>query len=153
MWWELRCYSFIGLLIKHFFKTWPQISSRSHVIKLSFEQSSWSLNHGYLSICLTSLFTHSHLRNCRNNWRLCPRLPLGFWALSFCIAAWGEWGRLAYDNKTLSLVELTTGTETWLLFGSVVGWGTMLQDRRSCVRFPMWWIFLNLPNSSSRIMV
>jgi hypothetical protein len=36
--------------------------------------------------------------------------------------------------------------------GSVVGWGTMLQARRSRVRVPMRWIFFNLPNPSSHTM-
>jgi hypothetical protein len=36
--------------------------------------------------------------------------------------------------------------------GSVVGWGTMLQARRSRVRVPMRWIFFCLPNPSSRTM-
>jgi hypothetical protein len=36
--------------------------------------------------------------------------------------------------------------------GSVVGWGTMLQDRRSRFGVPMEWIFFNLPNPSSRTM-
>jgi hypothetical protein len=37
--------------------------------------------------------------------------------------------------------------------GSVVTWGTILQAWRSRVRVPMRWIFLNLPNPFSRIMV
>jgi hypothetical protein len=36
--------------------------------------------------------------------------------------------------------------------GSVVGWGTMLQTRRSWVRVPMRWIFFNWPNPSGRTM-
>jgi hypothetical protein len=47
----------------------------------------------------------------------------------------------------------------WLLYclskgarGSVVGWGTMLQDGRSWDRVPMRWIFSNLPNPSGRTM-
>jgi hypothetical protein len=36
--------------------------------------------------------------------------------------------------------------------GSVIGWGTMLQARRSRDRVPMRWIFFNLPNPSSRNM-
>jgi hypothetical protein len=36
--------------------------------------------------------------------------------------------------------------------GSVVGWDTMLQARRSRDRIPMRWIFFNLPNPSSRNM-
>jgi hypothetical protein len=37
-------------------------------------------------------------------------------------------------------------------FGSVVGWGTMLQTGRSRVCVPMRWIFFNWPNPSSRTM-
>jgi hypothetical protein len=36
--------------------------------------------------------------------------------------------------------------------GSITGWGTMLQARRSRDRVPMRWIFFNLPNPSSNTM-
>jgi hypothetical protein len=77
----------------------------------------------------------------------CPTNPSGFWVDNDRSAVL-KMQITSMEHLLIQLIQLST--EAW---GSLVDWGTILQARRSWVRFPMRSLdFLNSPNLSSRTM-
>jgi hypothetical protein len=119
--------------------------------------SNWDINNLKMS-CRRFLCTHENLYFWSTYffWLLIMPYIIVLWNWGdyrwVTILLWGT-SRISGSSNRICLLLILVPQYTVGARGSIVGWGTMLQARRSWVRVPMrCFFFFNLPNPSSRTM-